>query len=49
MLPRHGPRGILQGMKFFPTSTRFRVRRGAVIAVLLAIWFAGKGIRGLRG
>jgi len=27
-------------MKFFPTSTRFRVRRGAVIAVLLVLVFA---------
>ena len=30
----------LSGMRFFPTSTRFRVRRGAVIAVLLVLVFA---------
>ena len=46
VLPKHASIGLQRIREWFARNQEPAL---AVVAVLLAIWFAGKGIRGLRG
>src|SRR5258705_9816468 len=48
MLPRHGSREILQAMSRLDPIPRFRVRRAAVVAVLLVLALAVAAVLGIQ-